>query len=94
MCTIKSKTDQCKDAYEECAENPSANPRVGSSSPAKTDQEKNHSSSEKKHSSVIELFQLLSLGLSLDVELAVGWWVVEELVECESNDGEDDAEIV
>lgn len=72
----------------------SALPRVCCTSPGQTDEEENHAGREEKNSTIVELFQLLAFSLTLYVELGVGGRVVEELIECESNDGKDDSKII
>jgi len=69
-------------------------PRVGCAAPGKTNEEEDGAGAEEEHADEIKLLELLPLALAVDVQLSVGWWVVEELVEDHGDAGEDDSQIV
>ena len=92
--TIETKSNQCHAPTNQRPQRLRALPRIHASSPAQPNEEKHHTGSEQKDTPKIKFFKLLALGFAFDVQLGVGWRMIEELVEHESDDREDDAEII
>lgn len=92
--TVETKSGESSNSNQQSAKNLSTLPWIHCSPPTETNEEKHHAGGEQKDTAVIQLRHLLTLGLSLDVELSVGWWVIHELVKHNRDDGEDDSKIV
>lgn len=65
-----------------------------SSTPGKTNQEKNHAGAEEEHPPIVKLLDLLKLRLPLHVQLVVGGRVVKEAEKHQGNHGHDDSDII
>lgn len=93
MLTIDGEDNQDDNARDQCAEHMAADPWVGNTAPGQTDEEEHAAGNKKGDSNVIQLLDLLSLGLATDVELGIARRVVKEESEDQGNGGEDDAHV-
>jgi hypothetical protein len=67
---------------------------VDCTTPAETNDEENDSGEEKEEATEIKFLELLPLGFAVNMELVIGWWMVEELVHKQRKSVADDSNIV
>lgn len=91
---VQRKRNQSQRAQDQRTNDSRALPWVRCSSPRQTDQEDDYPGDEEKNADKVEFFELLPLALAVHVELVIGGRVVEELVENDSDAGQDNSDVV
>jgi hypothetical protein len=67
---------------------------VDSTAPAESNDEENDSCKEEEETTKVKFLELLPFALSVDVELVVSWWMVEELVQNKGKSVANDTDVV
>lgn len=67
LLTIKAKANQGEDACNQSSKDMGVRPGIDSASPRAADQEQYHSAKEEEESAEVQLFNLLPLGLAMNM---------------------------
>ena len=62
--------------------------------PVQTDQKQHQTSSKQSNTDPVEALELLHLRLTTNVELLISWWVVEEVIQADSEEVDNASEDV